>query len=197
VVSYAQDCNALTPNEAGIVQYRMLRANSLDDGRRAALEDGIAALGGAVRWRVSPRVDRTYALVELPDGATTNELPLDAAVAEGAPVIALAVSPTVAEALPLLVEVLGGPGRPSGVLACESAGGAAVIEWDLDRTSATVILDLIDTELARFHSGRTTELLTPLSETWQARIAADGLQCPEIAPDRILETLVAQARLDV
>jgi hypothetical protein len=60
-----------------------------------------------------------------------------------------------------------------------------------------LVFDLIDTELDRFHSGRRTELLTPLTETWLAKIAADGLQCPEIAPDRILETLVAKAGLDV
>jgi hypothetical protein len=175
----------------------MLRGNSLDVDRRAAIDAGIAMRGGIANWRVSPDVDRAYALVELPDDGVTAAIATDASFTESAPIIALAVYPTVAEALPSLIEVLDGPGRPSGVIGCSASGAAAVLEWDLDRTPATLVLELIDTELDRFHSGRRTELLTPLTETWLAKIAADGLQCSEIAPDRILETLVAKAGLDV
>ncbi len=174
----------------------MLRGNSLDVDRRAAIDAGIALRGGIARWLVSPDVDRAYALVEFP-GDETPTIETDASFTESAPIIALAVYPAVAEALPSLIEVLDGPGRPSGVIGCRASGGAAVLEWDLDRTPATLVLDLIDTELDRFNSGRRTELLTPLTETWLAKIAADGLQCPEIAPDRIIETLVTQAGLGV
>jgi hypothetical protein len=175
----------------------MLRGNSLDVDRRAKIDAGIAVRGGATHWRVSQNIDRAYALVELPDDAVTTAIETDASFAEGAPIIALAVYPTVAEALPSLIEVFNGPGRPSGMLGCAASGGAAVLEWDLERTPATLVLDLIDTELDRFHSGRRTELLTPLTEAWLAKIAADGLQCLEIASDRILETLVTKAGLDV
>jgi hypothetical protein len=175
----------------------MLRGNSLDVDRRAAIDAGIAVRGGVAHWRTSPDVDRAYALVELPDDGITTAIETDASFTEGAPIIALAVYPTVAEALPSLIDVFNGPGRPSGMIGCAASGAAAVLEWDLDRTPATLVLDLIDTELDRFHSGRRTELLTPLTETWLANIAADGLQCPEIAPDRILETLVSKAGLDV
>jgi hypothetical protein len=175
----------------------MLRGNSLDVVRRAEIDAGIAMRGGTARWRVSPDVDRAYALVELPDDAATTAVVSDVPVAEGAPIIALAVYPTVAEALPPLIDVFNGPGRPSGMIGCSASGAAAVLEWDLDRTPATLVLDLIDTELDRFNSGRRTQLLTPLTERWLAKIAADGLQCPEIASDRILETLVTKAGLDV
>jgi hypothetical protein len=175
----------------------MLRGNSLDADLRAAIDAGIAMCGGIAHWRVSPDVDRAYALLEFPGDADTPAIETDASFTESAPIIALAVYPAVAEALPSLIEVLDGPGRPSGVIGCRASGGAAVLEWDLDRTPATLVLDLIDTELDRFHSGRRIELLTPLTETWLAKIAADGLHCPEIASDRILETLVTKAGLDV
>jgi hypothetical protein len=193
-VSYAQDCAAFTPNES-IVQYRMLRGNSSGEARRSEIDANIAARGGVARWRVIPKLDRTYALVEFPDDADPDGLVPDAALATGMPIIALAVYPTVIEALPVLVEVLGGAGRPAGVVACERSGDAVVVEWDLERTSSALMLDLIDTELDRFHSGRVTELLSPLSDTWLSRIAAEGLQCPDIAPDRILETLIDRAGL--
>ncbi|HEY3676649.1 MAG TPA: hypothetical protein VGK84_11725 [Candidatus Tumulicola sp.] len=164
--------------------------------RRSEIDANIAARGGVARWRVTPKYDRTYALIEFPDGADPDGLVLDAAISMGAPTIALAVSPSVPEALPVLAGVLGGPGRPAGVVACERSGDALLVEWDLDRTSSALMLDLIDTELDRFHSGRVTELLTPLSDAWMSRVAAEGLQCPEIAPDRILETLVARAGFD-
>jgi hypothetical protein len=194
-VSYAQDCAAFAPNESN-VQYRMLRGNSSGEARRSEIDANVTARGGVARWRVTPKFDRTYALLEFPDGADSDGSALDAMFSLGAPTIALAVSPTVTEALPVLTEVLGGRGRPAGVVACERSGHAVIVEWDLDRTPAALILDLIDTELDRFNAGRVTELLTPLSDVWLSRIAAEGLQCPDMAPDRMLETLIARAGLD-
>ena len=49
---------------------------------------------------------------------------------------------------------------------------------------------MLDTELQRFASGRTAELLAPLPEAIAAQIAAEGLQTPEIASNRVLETLL-------
>lgn len=83
------------------------------------------------------------------------------------------------------------------MISCESCAEGAVLEWDLDRTAASLVLALVDVELARFGSARTSELLSPLPPVWLARIAADGLNAPEITPDRILETLVERAGLRV
>ena len=58
---------------------------------------------------------------------------------------------------------------------------------------AAVVLGVVDVELRRFHSGRTAELLTPLPAEWTAKIAAEGLQAPEIARDRVLEDLIERA----
>jgi hypothetical protein len=173
----------------------MLRGNWLDDARRFDVDARIAAYGGVTRWRVSPKFERAYALVEFSDDTDIAALRLGATIDLGSPTIALAVSPTVSEALPVLAAVLGGAGRPAGIVSCERAVDALIIEWDLEKTSAGLILDSIDTELDRFHSGRVTELLTPLSDAWLSKIAAEGLECADIAPDRILEALVAQAGL--
>jgi len=72
-----------------------------------------------------------------------------------------------------------------------------VVEWDLERSPAGVVLGAIDVELRRFNSGRTAELLTPLSPQSIARIAADGLQSPELTSDRVLEVLLERAGLHV
>ncbi|HKU81241.1 MAG TPA: hypothetical protein VJP76_03650 [Candidatus Tumulicola sp.] len=120
------------------------------------------------------------------------------AVTYDAPVIAIAVFPSVAEALPALVDALEGTGRPAGMRGCSPCGGGGVaIEWDLDATSAGVVMGIIDVELARFTSGRSAELLAPLPPHWVTRIAAGGLRAPEISPERTLETLLERAGLDV
>jgi hypothetical protein len=43
---------------------------------------------------------------------------------------------------------------------------------------------------------RRTELLAPLPEDVVAAIAAQGLQAPEVASDRILETLLGVERVE-
>lgn len=172
----------------------------LDDSRREAVKAAVAARGGRCTWRTSDRCRRSYALLEFPEGEASFE-PLSAvAAANGAtvyesPVIALAVFPAVPEALPPLLRALGGTGRPAGVLRCDACGDGAAVEWDIERTPASVVLGLVDVELARFASGRTIELLTPLPPAWRARIARDGLRAPEISSDRILEALVERAEL--
>lgn len=109
--------------------------------------------------------------------------------------IVLAVFPSVPQALPALERALGGPGRPDGVLAVRRSDDAVVVEWDPGRTAVRLVMDLIDAELRRWNASRRTELLVPLSEERLAQIAAAELQAPEIAPDRILETLLERAGL--
>jgi hypothetical protein len=108
-------------------------------------------------------------------------------------VIALAVFPEVTEALPKLLGALGGTGRPAGVLACRPCRGGVVVEWDPARTRTSLVLGLIDVELQRFHSGRVSELLSPLTADVAAKLAAEGLLAPEIEPHRILELRIDRA----
>jgi hypothetical protein len=164
-----------------------------DDAERGAVEAVARAANAHVSWQVHPLYARAYALVEgceanaAADLASTERI----TVFETA-IIALAVFPSAPEALRGLGEALGGPGRPAGIVATESSDGGIIVEWDLDRTPAAIVLGLIDVEVRRFRAGRRTELLTPLPLAWWTRIASDGLAAPEIAPDRVLEALLEQ-----
>lgn len=150
----------------------------------ARVEKLVAGHNGTIAWQKNPSFERTYALVEGVDTAFLPEM--------GPAIIALAVCPSVAEALPRVEEALGGPGRPAGIRSCERVGNAIVAEWDLNVTSARTVLNLCDIELARFHSGRVNTLLTPLSDASWAKIASEGLNAPEIAPNRVLEVLIQE-----
>ncbi|MBV9717712.1 MAG: hypothetical protein JOZ77_00130 [Candidatus Eremiobacteraeota bacterium] len=186
---YPQDCTAETANDATSVIYLTLRLmGEIDEARRASVNERLREKSGSAIWRVNQRVGRTYALLELPDREN-----LDAIVqASGGtlyekPIIALALFPAVPEALPLLLEALGGAGRPAGVLACDSERGGLVVEWDPSLTGADVVMAVADAELARWQSGRTAELLAPLPPSLVATIAASSLQAPQIEERRILE----------
>jgi hypothetical protein len=64
------------------------------------------------------------------------------------------------------------------------------VEFRPDVTPPALLLRIIDVELGRFRGARRTQLLSPLSMRTAAAIAAQGLQAPEIATDRILESLL-------
>jgi hypothetical protein len=162
-----------------------------DVSRRAAIEAVVRAAGGRAMWRINPSAGRWYALLELPDSFDLREI----AIAPGevvyeTAVIAWAVFPTVAEALPQLYEALGGAGRPRGVLACRPCPHGAIVEWDPDSGSFEIVMKVVDVELRRFGSGRRAELLSPMTPVVSAKIAASSLKAPEIAADRILELLI-------
>jgi len=157
------------------------------------VEAAVRTRGGSVIWRSNARAGRTYGLVRLPDGKL--EAAIGTATVHHTAIIALAVYPAAAEALPFVRDALAGAGRPSGVIATSNCEGGVVVEWDPQRTAAPAIYDLVDVELSRFGGGRTAELLAPLPEALVAKIAAEGLQAPEITPDRELETLVERAGL--
>jgi hypothetical protein len=160
------------------------------DAERNALESIALRCGGSMSWQASPGFERAYALVE---GDALDLAAIRAAtrgtVLESA-VIALAVLPNVAEALPSLLDALGGAGGPVGVVACHAIDGGVIVEWNLDRTEYDVVLGLVDVELQRFHASRVNELLSPLPLEWWTRIAAHGLRAPQIAPDRVLDALL-------
>jgi hypothetical protein len=160
------------------------------DDARSSLADFARRNGATVSSRDDAELDRTYALIE---GASAGSFEgRGGATVFETPVIALAIRPNVAEALPAIQDALGGPGRPSGVVSCELAAGAIVIEWNLERTPADVVLAAVDVELARFGAARVSELLTPLPLAWWTSIASAGLSAPEIAPDRVLEALIEE-----
>lgn len=165
-----------------------------DERQRAAVDETARAQGGRTTWRVHPKIGRSYALIESANPVDARSiLSVSGGQAYASAVIALAVSPAVAQALPRLEEALGGPGRPSGVFACHRFPGGAVIEWDPEVSSTALVMGLIDVELRRFASGRTAQLLGPLPKSVIAKIASEGLQAPEIRLDRVLEALVDDA----
>lgn len=192
---YTQDCTAQTPNDEAYVVYLTLSIDgALDDARRVAIDDAVNREGGTIVWRTSEAAGCSYALLELPDEydrAAIRAVP--GAAAFDGPIIALAVFPAVAEALPALVEALGGPGRPAGVLGCRPCTGGAIVEWDPDVTDPRVVLGLIDVELGRFGSGRVAELLSPMPRALVAKVAASGLHAPQIQPQRILDLRIGRA----
>ncbi len=70
------------------------------------------------------------------------------------------------------------------------SGGALILEFRPEVTPPNLILRIIDVELRRFGGARRTRLLSPLPMATAAAIASAGLQAPEIAPDRVLESLL-------
>ena len=171
-----------------------LSAGEIDEERRAAIDAAVTRGGGTATWRTSPGAARSYALLELPDGFERSAVAtgFDGTLYDG-PIIALALFPAVAEALPALREALTGRGRPAGILASYACTGGVVVEWDPLVTKSPVVFGLVDVELRRFNSGRTAELLTPLPTEIVAAVAAAGLQAPQIEPRRILELGIERA----
>lgn len=160
----------------------------LDDSEIAAAEAIVRQSGGKVTWQHSAACKRTYGLVENAGAGCASALrEATRAAVFDRPVIALAVFPSVEEALPPIMHALGGPGRPIGVLACERCVGGAIVEWDLDVSPFDVVLNLVDIEIDRFRARRVNALLTPLPLAWWTRIAATGLRVPEITPEQVLE----------
>ena len=165
-----------------------------------AAADNVEAIarrhGGRVAWQRNDAGFSSYALVEGAAESCAAELSRTVGVSlVDGPIIAVAVSPHSPEALPLLESALAGLGAPLAVTRCERANGALEIEWNPAGAAAASVMKLVDLELARLACGRTTTLLSPLPlEVW-TRIAAEGLQAPEIAPDRVLEALLEHRRV--
>ncbi len=158
------------------------------DAEVRAVEHAAHDLGARVTWQHTIACKRMYGLVEGASPACVSTL-REATVATvyDRPVIALAVVPTVPEALPPLMRALGGPGLPAGIHACDPCDGGIIVEWDLDVCALDVIMNVIDIEIDRFRGGRVNTLLTPLPLQWWTAIAASGLRAPEITPERVLE----------
>jgi hypothetical protein len=176
------------------VAYSTLRVEGdLEETRRTTVEDALRRVGGSVVWQTNARARRTYALLEAPDGSDFAALAASGATLYDRPVIALAVFPALAEALPGLLEALGGAGRPVGVLACDARADGAIVEWDPAVSDVRVVLGLIDLELARLRGGRIVEVLAPMPGALVAMVAAQGLEAPQISAQRVLEFRIDRA----
>ena len=113
-------------------------------------------------------------------------------VSDAAEIIALEIEPEAEDALPFLAQALGGPGGPAGVTRADVVRRVLFLEFRPSKTPWKTIRTLIDTELGRFGSTtRRTTLCSTLSLEMETQLAAEGLQCAEIAPDRVLEKLIA------
>ncbi len=188
------------PNDALTVEWaRTLRIDATaTDAMRTRILDALARNGVRVRFGPTTPFDRTYALVEGPEGVDPAELPqmLPEAHWFNEAIIALAIEPAPEDALPHMLEALGGAGAPAGVCDTRRAGSQLLVEFRPSVTSALFILELVDVELQRFHGYRRTQLLSPLPVSVVTQIAAQGLQAPEIAPDRVLEELLGAAGVE-
>ncbi|MBV9269662.1 MAG: hypothetical protein JO165_01105 [Candidatus Eremiobacteraeota bacterium] len=181
------------PNDdATVEEYRLLRFDaSLSDGDAARIGRAIETMGAEIRFG-APESDRTYALLRSREEIDVPQLQASsgAVILEGT-VIALAIEPLQPDALPLLDRALREPAGLAGMRSFECIGNEAIVELDTAVTPVNRLFTVVDVELARFGTPlRRTRVLTPLSPNVLAAIAAAGLECPEIAPDRILESLL-------
>ena len=181
------------PNDVRIVDW--VRTLRIDAPPSAAIAGRVAALardGVRVRMSDANGIARTYASIEGPEGVDPVQLEprIPDARWYDAEIIALAIEPLPADALPVLARALGGPGAPAGVCDCTSDGTRLFLEFRPDVTPAGLLARIIEVELRRFGGSHRTKLISPLSMRAAAAIAADGLQAPEIAADRILESLL-------
>jgi hypothetical protein len=108
---------------------------------------------------------------------------------DGPAPIVLEIVPQHAERLPALLEALGGPGRPAGIVAVEQRGAALRVELDERLTPLRFLVDLVDLELAHAPGRRITPLL-PLADESLAAFAAATLAAPEISASRLVESFV-------
>lgn len=175
-------------DEGGVIYLTLSMDGAPSEAQREALDVVLSASGGSAIWRSNTGVARTYALLQLPAPRDRSlfAVPPNAVLYE-TPIIALAVFPALAEALPRVAEAVAGPGRPAALAAHFTVAGAIVVEWDPAKSPVALLTDLIDVELARFQCGRRTELLSPLPAALVTQIAAEGVRAPQIVTHRVLE----------
>jgi hypothetical protein len=169
-----------------------------DEALHRRIAAALARDGVRVEFGPEHSLPRSYVLIEGPAGADPAEIEQRFSQGRwyGEAIIALAIEPAPADALPGLLRVLDGPGAPAGVCGCEVAGTKLVVEIQPSLTQPALVLRIVNVELRRTNGYRRVELLSPLPVETIARIAADGLQAPEIAPDRILESLLESAHVE-
>ncbi|MFN2449216.1 MAG: hypothetical protein ABR508_05395 [Candidatus Baltobacteraceae bacterium] len=175
---------------------RTLRIDAEAEEARQRIE--VLAGYEGVRARSGPAGEygRTYVLVQAPGSVDPAELALrfqarwfDEAI------LALAIEPQPPDALPQLRTALAGAGGLAGILSARITGAALIVEC-APRTAPELLRSLIDAELRRFGGTHKTRMLAPLPDDVLAAIAGRGLQAPEIAASRILESLLEAAHVE-
>ena len=111
---------------------------------------------------------------------------LKARVGEPA-LLVLDVTPRDPERIPALLQALGGPGRPGGVVEARAGGDSLTLEVDESLSPLRVIVDLIDAELEG-SPGRRIAPLFGLGDASLTAFAAATLHAPEIDVARLIET---------
>ncbi len=106
-------------------------------------------------------------------------------------VIVLRVRPVVEARVATLEGVLGGPGRPAGVIAARAAAGEIAVELQPHGRALVLLLALIDAVLAAT-PGRTIVPVLPLSDGVLAEYAALRLGDPELTASRVLDPYVEE-----
>lgn len=169
-----------------------------DEALQRRVAAALARDGVRIEFGPEHSLPRMYALVEGPAGVDPVEL--EGRIAEGRwygeAIIALAIEPAPADALPALARALGGPGSPAGVCGCDIVGSHVILELQPSVTQPDLVLRIVDVELRRTSGHRRIALLSALPVDIMARIAATGLQAPEIATNRILESLLEAANVE-
>jgi hypothetical protein len=141
---------------------------------------------------------RTYGLVQGPASVEPADIARALAGARWyeETIVAIAIEPTPKEALPAIAGAFSANAGVSGVVDCTVGADSMIVEFQPSRTTPSLIVHLADVELRRFHGYRKVTLLNPLTAEVLAKIAASGLQAAEVAPDRILETLLEQSGVE-
>lgn len=183
-----QEWRSSLANVVVTVGTRTVRVAAEDDV--VAISEAVRSLGGVVTFHPDAHFERRY-------GTLKGDIGHTHAVLYDTEIIAVAVTPSTSEALPLLESAFVGPGRPSGIVGAERVGDTIIIEWEPQRTTADVVFALIDIELGRFRASRRTCVLTPLSVELVAKIAGEALRAPGISATHVLEARMHECGIDV
>jgi hypothetical protein len=164
----------------------------LGDGERGELSTALSCHAGRLAsWTPYGPAGRTYALVEYsgasPQAALRERYPL--ARVDEPPLVVLEVAPDRPAAGSDLAACLAGAGGPVGIIAARQAGEAVVVELDDGRTPLSLVIDLIDAELAASPGRRITPLIALTDGTLSA-FAGALLAEPALDPTRLIETYV-------
>jgi hypothetical protein len=160
----------------------------LAESERAAAIVAWDSVGATVSSWATSRAGRTYALLHLASDADLERVRrTPAARVDEPPLVVLEVAPRDPDRIPALLDALGGPGGPAGVLWAAAYGDGLALELDERVTPLRLVVDVIDAELAPSPGRRITPLLR-LSDATATAFAAATLAAPEIDPERLIET---------
>lgn len=160
----------------------------LAESERAAAILAWDSVGATVSSWATSRAGRTYALLQLANEADLERVRGTAAARiDEPPLVVLEVAPRDPDRVPALLDALGGPGGPAGVLWAAACGDALALELDERVTPLRLVVDVIDAELTASPGRRIMPLLR-LSDATATAFAAATLGAPEIDAERLIET---------